>query len=381
MATGTATTVVGSLPVFFTAAMGVQLTTELGFGAVGHGAAIGAFFGSMAVSSIYLGRVADRLGATLSLRIATVGAATAAFGIAVMATSWLTLALGLVVAGLSAALAQPAANRLLVTRIRTARLGTAFGLKQSAPPTASMLAGLAVPGIALTVGWRWAYVLSGVGALVVALAVGRRPSTASGPVRRRDRVKLPPLAHRATLVWLGIGLGFAFASSSIVLAFYVDGAVQSGMPQRTAGAVFAAASLAAVLTRLLAGIACDRFTLAPLRLSAALLAAGAAGIGLLATGRPVASTLGAPVGLAGSWGFPGVFWLALVRAYPERPGRITGTMAPAAVGGIVGPVGFGAVVTNLGYSLAWGLTSVLGLAAATAMLFSARRLAATAATD
>jgi MFS family permease len=136
MVIGATATVVGSLPVFLTASMAVQLSAELAFGAVGIGAAVGNFFGTMALSSMHLGRLADRLGATLSLRIATIGAALSAFGIAAMARGWLSLAAGLVVAGLAAALAQPAANRLLINRVRGARLGTAFGLKQSAPPTA-----------------------------------------------------------------------------------------------------------------------------------------------------------------------------------------------------------------------------------------------------
>ena len=376
MAIGAGATVVGMLPVFFTGAMAVQLSTELDFGTVGIGAAVGTFFATMALTSIHLGRVADRLGATLSLRISTIATAVATFSIATLSRSWLTLAMGLVVAGAAAALTQPAANRLLINRVRRARLGTAFGLKQSAPPTASMLAGLAVPAIALTAGWRWAYALAGACALLVTVAVGPRPPTAARQARGTDRPTREPLQHRGTLVVLAIGFGLAFAASSIVLAFYVDAAVAAGTSQQRAGLVFAAAGLASIMTRLIAGAACDRFALAPLRLSAALLATGAAGIGLLATGRPAALIVGAVVALAGTWGFPGVFWYALVRAYPDTPGRITGTMAPAALGGIIGPVGSGAVAANMGYSVAWALTSVLALVAAAVMVFGARELAA-----
>ncbi|MEX0835252.1 MAG: MFS transporter [Nitriliruptor sp.] len=368
-----------SLPVFFTAAMAVQLRAELGFGTVGIGAAVGVFFGTMAVSSLYLGRVADRLGATVSLRTASFGIAAAAFGIAALSRNWLSLTSGLVVAGLAAALAQPAANRLLINRVRGARLGTAFGLKQSAPPTASMLAGLAVPAISLTVGWRWAYVLAGIGALMVAVAVGPRPPNAPRKIRRAERVKPEALPHRATLVVLAVSFGLAFAASSVVLAFYVDSAVETGTSERQAGLVFAAASLTAVVTRLVAGAACDRYTFEPLRLSAVLLGSGAIGTALLAVGRPATVVLGAVVALGGTWGFPGVFWYALVRAYPATPGRITGTMAPAALGGVVGPIGFGAVATEVSYSVAWSLASAVALLAAAAMLVGARRLARTGA--
>jgi predicted MFS family arabinose efflux permease len=372
---GTVATVVASLPVFFTAAMAVQLRADLGFGTVGIGAAVGSFFGTMALSSMYLGRVADRLGATVSLRSATLGVAAASFGIAGLSRDWIGLVIGLVVAGLAAALAQPAANRLLINRVRGARLGTAFGLKQSAPPTASMLAGLAVPAVALTVGWRWAYVVAGACALLVAVAVGPRPPNAPERVRRTDRSRPAALPHRATLVLLAVSFGLAFAASSVVLAFYVDSAVAFGIAPERAGLVFAAASLTAITTRLLAGAACDRYAFAPLRLCGALLGAGALGIALLAVGRPITIVSGAVVALAGTWGFPGVFWYALVRAYPATPGRITGTMAPAALGGVIGPVGFGAVATDLSYTAAWSLASAIAVLAAVAMLYGARRLA------
>ena len=36
----------------------------------------------------------------------------------------------------------------------------AFGLKQSSVPLATFLSGLAIPFVALTLGWRWAFVLA-----------------------------------------------------------------------------------------------------------------------------------------------------------------------------------------------------------------------------
>jgi hypothetical protein len=34
---------------------------------------------------------------------------------------------------------------------------------------------------------------------------------------------------------------------------------------------------------------------------------------------------GVVLALAGTWGFHGVFWFSIVRAYPATPGRVTGT--------------------------------------------------------
>lgn len=376
MSIGAAATVVGALPAFFTGAMAVQLTDELAFGTVGIGAAVGTFFGTMALTSMYLGRVADRIGATLSLRLAVGLAAAASLGIALTARNWLTLAVWLVVAGLGGALAQPAANRLLINRVRAERLGTAFGLKQSAPPAASMLAGLSVPAIALTVGWRWAYVIAAVAAVVTAVAIGPRPPTAPKRVPREARGRTPPLRDRATLVSLASGFGLAFASSSVVLAFFVDAAVAAGTRAQVAGLVFAAASFTAIATRLVAGLACDRYAFAPLRLCAALLLTGAGGLAMLSTGRPGLMVAGGVIALGGTWGFPGVFWYALVRAYSDTPGRITGAMAPAASGGIIGPIGFGALASAASYAAAWSVATVVAVLAAATMLYSSRRLTA-----
>ena len=372
VAVGALATVVCSVPVFLTGAMAVQLTTELEFGPVGLGAAVAAFFAAMAVSSTHLGRLADRLGAILSLRLATVGASLGAGGIALLAVSWSSLVAWLVLAGTSAALAQPAANRLLINRVPRERLGVAFGLKQSAPPLASMLAGLAVPLIALTVGWRWAYGLAAGSALLMVAAVGRRPPV---PLRARgDTTRRAPLRDRATLVVMASGFGLAFATSSALLGFYVDAAVRAGTAQRVAALVFAAASLAAISVRLLAGMVVDRTRVRPLRLCAALLVVGASGLLLLSVGQPSVMAAGAIFGLAGTWGFPGVFWFALVRAYPQTPGRITGAMAPAAMGGVAGPVGFGVLAAGVSYAAAWATAGLLALLAAAAMLHGARRL-------
>lgn len=371
-------TVAGSLPVFFTAAMAVQVSGDLDFGTVGIGSAVAMFFGTMAITSMYLGRVADRLGATRSLRIASIAAGVSALGIATTASAWWVLAGWLIVSGTAASLAQPAANRLLINRIRGARLGTAFGLKQSAPPTASMLAGLSVPVIALTVGWRWSFVAAGVAALGVAIAVGPPPASAPTRIARRERPRLARLRNPGTLLVLAVGFGLGFASNSAVLAFFVDTATRSGMSSSAAGLVFAASSLAAIVVRVVAGVASDRLTFRPLRLCAALLAAGAVGVALLATGGPGLLTVGGVLAIAGTWGFPGVFWFAVIRAYPHAPGRITGAMAPAAVGGVLGPVGFGVLAANLNDEVAWWATAATALLAALAMLFGARRLASDA---
>src|SRR5919106_2984679 len=65
------------------------------------------------------------------------------------------------VAGLGNALAQPAANQALAYGIPRGRQGLAFGVKQAAIPLASLLAGLDIRTVALSAGWRVAFVAGG----------------------------------------------------------------------------------------------------------------------------------------------------------------------------------------------------------------------------
>src|SRR5690606_19508698 len=64
------------------------------------------------------------------------------------------------------------------------RQGIAFGIKQSAIPLATLLGGIAVPAITLSVGWRWTYVAGATFAVLAAALVvsDRRPGGAGPPV-------------------------------------------------------------------------------------------------------------------------------------------------------------------------------------------------------
>ena len=376
LATATAATVAAGLPLFLVGALAAQLTEEFVFGAVALGAAVGFTQGLRSVASAVLGRVVDRLGASRSLRLAMLTSAASAAGIALFADSWGTLVVWLLLTALAHAISQPAANRLMVNRTRPERLGTAFGIKQAAPPTATMLAGLSVPVLAVTVGWRWAYGLAAVLALVVALFI-RRPPGAGRPERRAQRMARAKvrLHDPTTIAIIAAGFGMAFAASAVVLTFYVDAHVAAGGTPSFAGALLAGASVAAIATRISAGIACDRTAVDPLRICSALLLVGSLGHLLLAFGRPPAMAVGIIVALVGTWGFPSAFWVAIMRAYASTPGRVTGAMAPGVfMGGVVGPVLFGLTVEHVGYPIAWASAAVVAVSAAATFFLASRRL-------
>jgi MFS family permease len=145
---------VGVMPAFLLGGLAVQAREELGFGADALGLAVALFFASSAVASPTAGRVVERLGASLGMRVTAVGAALSMLGVALVARSWLALVACLVLGGLSNALSHPSSNLSLARQVPEGRQGLSFGIKQSAIPAATLLAGLAVPLVATTVGWR-----------------------------------------------------------------------------------------------------------------------------------------------------------------------------------------------------------------------------------
>lgn len=371
-AVAAAATVACIMPIFLMGALAVQVTKELSFGIGALGLAIGSFRAASAVASVPLGRAADRMGAIWALRVSLATATAAGAGIYLLVSDWLSLVACLAVAGCANAMCQPAANRLLAGAVKPTRLGTAFGIKQSAPPAAALFAGVSVPLIALTAGWRTAFLAPVALAAIVAFAAGRRTPVA---LRTRRRNIGNKLGEPATILLCTLGFGLGTAASSMAPAFYVDAAVRSGKSPATAGAILAVASGAAIATRVLSGVAADRLARRHLWLCAGLLGAGTFGLGLLGIGSHSTMTIGLIVAMAGTWGFNGIFIFALVRAFPHSPGGISGAVATGGLlGGAVGPSIYGILAEQLGYSLAWSAAALTSALAAGAMSLAAPRL-------
>ncbi len=373
-AIGAAVTVVALLPVFLTSAMAVQITTDLAFGSAGLGLAVAAFRSGGAITSVFLGRLADRLGALRSIRLAAGIGIVTAVGIATTARGLWSLVAWLALGGSSLAMAQPGANRLLMAIVDPKRLGTAFGLKQSAPPIAAMLSGAAVPAVAVTIGWRWGFALAAVAGLALVASLNPPPAKEreSGKAARASRTKLE---DRGTILLLSLGFGLGTSTSSATTTFFVASAADAGSTPQFAGTMLAVASFFAIGSRILAGIISDRMVHGHLRMCAALLLTGSVGIAMLASGTETLMAVGAVIALVGVWGFNGVFWFALVRAYPDTPGRITGAVSPGGLlGSTLGPLFFGVMAERAGYSLSWSIVSGVALVAASVLMLGNQRL-------
>ena len=420
---------------FLTGALAVQLEASLHVGATAVGGAVSTFFGASALSSVRAGRLAERVGPFKVMLVAVGLALFALVGAGLVVTSYPALLGFLVVGGLSNGTMQPAVNLLLSRAVDEHRQGLAFGVKQAAIPTATLLSGLAVPALAVTAGWHAAYLAAACLVMLVGavLVLGGRPlmpgpvtpgsatSTAAtsavpspgitGPTpagggsvassvdamvpdgkgehdhpraRARARARSGASFDVRPLVFLAAAMTCAVAASNTLGSFVVPGAVHDGVAPGLAGLLLAAGSIVGLTARVGFGWRADRSGMtgrraadAHLATVATLIAVGALGFGALALGNVDLLFPAVLVAYGGGWGYNGLFNLAVVRAYPETPARATGvTQVGTYVGGMVGPLGFGIVADHLGFDVGWALCGGLAVLAVAAFSVSRRRLRA-----
>lgn len=362
--------IAGTLPAFLIGAVAPQAGPELGFDEQGLGVLVAVPFGMAALTSALLGRVAERLGAGRTLRLTC---ATAAVGMLAIsrAPTFAGLAAALAFAGCVNALAQPAANLFVARNVDPRRQGVAFGMKQSAIPAATMLAGLAVPTISLTVGWRWAFVagaaLAGAGAFLVPAERSPRVPLRSRPSRRAARPR--PDAALRPLIVLAIGMAFGSAAAGALGAFLVSAAVAAGIAPGAAGLLLTAGSIVGIVVRVIVGARADRRGSGHLRVVAFMQVGGAIAFAVFALDLPSALVVATPLAFGMGWAWPGLFNFSIVRNNPSAPAAATGiTQTGTYAGAMAGPLAFGTIVADSSYPVAWLVAATWFLVSAATIL-------------
>jgi predicted MFS family arabinose efflux permease len=366
------TTIACVVPVFLVGGLAVQISDELGFSPAGLGVAVSVYFGVSAVASVPAGGLVERFGPVATARAGIALAAASLLGIAVLAGSLATLVALLAASAAANALGQLASNAALAERIPAGRQGLSFGAKQSAIPLSTLLAGAAVPAVALTVGWRWAFALAAGLALAAWLLV---PQTGRDPTRMATRAEVDQAT--TALVVIGAAATLAAGAASALATFLVDSSASRGVAPGLAGLMLTLGSSACVLGRLLGGWFADRRSAGHVTVIAGLLAAGAVGLALLALPGPAALSAGVLLGFGLGWSWPGLMNFAVVRLHPQAPAATTSiTQTGVYAGGCLGPLAFGAVATYAGYPTAWLGGAAAMVCAAGFMLLGQRLLLA-----
>jgi MFS family permease len=360
------------LPGFLAASLAPRIDDDFSFGASELGLAVGAFYAVCTVASSPCGHLVERIGPVAAVRASAAATLVCALAVALLAQSAAALIVALIVGGVGNAAAAPAAGALVNHHVAAERKGMALGAMQAGAPLGSLLAGLALPVIAIPLGWRWAYV--GVGALGLVAAAAPpatpRPDARAGGRPRRGLTPVHVLAVTAAL---------ASGATMGLVSFLVLYGVDSGMSEAGAGAVLAAMSVGAVLSRIAVGAVADRTGRDPERTVAVMLAVSAAGYLLLLAGEPAAVVAGALVVGSVGWAWPAALTVAAVRRAPEAPAWAVGVlMSGLFLGAIAGPLVVGVLVESAGsYVPAWLATATLAMLAA-ATVGIAGRMPATA---
>jgi len=377
-ATGALTTTIAvSIPVFLVGGLAVQIGDELGFSPAGLGLAVSAYFGASALASVPAGVLVERYGSTLISRSAIALAAASLLGIAAGARSLWSLVAILALGAAANALGQLASNSSLAMRVPPRRQGLSFGVKQAAIPVCTLLAGAAVPAVALTLGWRWAFVLA---ALLGLAAIPLVPADEKRARRAHTRNR-----NQATgaLVVLGVAATLAAGAANTLGTFLVDSAAARGISPGPAGLTLTLGGAVCVFARITGGWQADRFPARQVGVIAGVLAAGAFGLALLAVPGTVALVIGVLLGFGLGWAWPGLMNFAVVRLHPQAPAAATSiTQTGVYAGGCLGPLGLGALASIAGYPTMWVLAAVAMLSAAGLMIVGStmlRRHPATAA--
>jgi MFS family permease len=312
------------------------------------------------------------------MRVAPIVNAALMVLIAWVAHSWVALIALLVPSGIVSATISSATNQFLARRIRGGRQGVSFGVKQAAVPLASLLGGLAVPAVALTVGWRWAFVFAAVLAAGALMIVPAPPTTLAARTTQRRSAPAPRVAVGPLAVFAaGLGLG-VFAASGLA-AFLVTAAVSIGIGQGTAGVAVAVASAAAVVMRVAVGHLADVRARQHFRVIAAMLVVGVLGYVCACVGSATHSAwpfvLGTLMALGVGWGWNGLFNFAVVLTHMHAPARATSiTQVGGRLGGVAGPFVIGFVADRASFAAAWAVAGCVVLLAAVAMVAGKRLL-------
>lgn len=365
------TTTVAVLPVFLTGGLAVQITDELGFDPAGLGLVVALYFGVSALTSLPCGWLVERFGAGPTSRAAVLGAGAVMLAVGTLAGSFTALLLFLLAGAWCNVLGQLASNLTLASSVPASRLGLSFGIKQAAIPIATLLAGAAVPAIALTIGWRWAYLI---GAACALLALLVTPRDAAGRVRSPAT---PGEQATAALSVIGVAAGLAAAAANALGIFLVASAVQRGIEPGVAGLTLTLGSVVGLVLRLLHGWLADRRSGGHIAVVAGSLVLGSVGLALLAVPGTWALVLGTTLGFGLGWAWPGLLQFAVVRLNPSAPAAASSIVQTGVyAGGFIGPVGFGYLAAHLSFPTAWLVGAVTMLVAAGLMVLGRRMLMA-----
>lgn len=358
--------------VFLVGAAFFQIGPEFGIGPLGLGLLTASFFLTAAATSAPLGRWVQRIGwqraMVLNLRLTAVVLAA----VPVLARDAVSLGVLLVAAASIYGASNPAANQALADHTDPAHQATIFGAKHAGIPASTLLAGLAVPLVVASHGWRWAFVTASVLAVFVSFLV---PSGAlAKPVKHA--VHTPEeagITRTRDLLYLAVGSSFATWGAIALGTYLVSATVDLGFSASAAGVLQFVGSAVSILARVAAGIVTDRTGGRGFGGIVVLAGVGAVAFLALALVDGPAYFVVVVVAFATGWGWPGLMTYTVVRANRASAASASAiTQAGVFVGAGAVPILLGAVIERWSFGGAW-ITAAGGLVIAAVVVGSVGR--------
>lgn len=346
--------------VFLVGASFFQIGPEFGIGPLGLGLLTASFFLTAAVTSAPLGRWVQRIGwqraMVLNLRMTAAVLAAVPF----LARDAVSLGVLLVAAASIYGASNPAANQALADHTDPEHQATIFGAKHAGIPASTLLAGLAVPFVVETHGWRWAFLVAAVLALFVSLLV---PSgTLAEPMSRQSQGPAPEgITRTRDLLYLAVGSSFATWGAIALGTYLVSATVDLGFSASAAGLLQFVGSAVSILARVTAGVITDRTGGRGFGGIVLLAGIGAVAFFALALVDGPAFFVIVVVAFATGWGWPGLMTYTVVRANRASAASASAiTQAGVFVGAGSVPIVLGAVIERWSFGGAW-MTAAAGL--------------------
>ena len=327
-----------------------------------------------AVLSPLVGRVTDRIGGKKSLIVlfVTAGATFLIFGTAV---AYGMLFVGAIAGAISQATANPATNKLIAEDVPAGKRGVITGVKQSGVQAGIFLGGLTVPTLAITLGWRGAYLIVAVVPLVfAAIAAWVVPAAPKATAEHRTRSRGPLPGAIWWLAGFGFLMGFSGAVTFLVPLFAEE---VLGLSPVVGGIAAAVIAFVAVPGRILWSRYAERSGAFRGSLGAmAVLSVAAAGLFYLSGAAAAWLLWPAAVLIAvgsSSWNSVGMV-AVMVEAGVASTGRASGVVLFGFLTGLgIAPPIFGAIIDHTGsYDIMW-LLSALAAAGSAAVIVAWQR--------
>lgn len=372
-------TTMTSMSVFTVAVFAPEAAREIGvdptyigvFTAVVYMAAMGS---GLATSSFIARYGAIRVcQATMLLSAAGMAAIT-------LASPWAAVVCALLL-GLGYGPINPASAHVLMKVTSPKWRPLIFSIKQTGVTLGGLAAGVIVPLLVISIGWKGAAFFVGAVSLAIMAAIQPIRQAVDADRRADERLafglaaSLGLILDHAQLRKLAV-TGFAFAGCQVsVGAFFVVYLTESlAMPLVQAGLIFATVQGGGIFGRIFWGMVSDRaissrWVLAGLGI---LIALSVSGLNMMNEDWPfiALAALGATVGLC-SFGWNGVYLSEVARLAPDgKAGEATGSVQFIMYGGVVFvPPAFGAIVALMhSYTVAFLLVAALAGAAGLYMM-------------